>query len=166
MRISRPFVTDDLEELWLPAEGRRLAPTDVSPEIITTHPAVHAGEFFRQLLRVSATGAVGITNVAPDTVAADNQIHYIWGAELFHNDAIARDAWFEIAQAGNVNRVTISRPVLALPTNTRFGLDRIVLVPPNRLIQGVVVALAAASQLTVVIYGLKVPVAMFAPPSS
>ncbi len=142
MRINFPEISDDLTEFFGASQGRALHPTDLSPEIIPTH-RIHAFRLLRAAQISNLVGAAGATQVLSAIVPVD-RYWYVFGAGISHNDPIARDTWIELQLGDSVSLQTI----LALPTNTRFGIRGSVIVPPRWRLAGRVVAIAAANVVT------------------
>lgn len=138
-----------LQTIFFPAEPKPVMPSEVSDEIVLTHPAIppmvgfKEGQFFfRQV-----AAAAGATEVLGGLVPTDR---YWWVqlAAVFHNDGVARFLVLKMRDTVP-NEVRIVDPRESVGGGLHLTLDRPFLLPNDTQLVGSVDALGGANILTI-----------------
>lgn len=90
MRIwERDARQRQLTSIYVPQEPRGLMPTEISDEIVLTHPAQPFTSSLDTMTHGGSTSAAGV-NFIQSTVVPAGEVHWIHAFDAFHNDAVTR----------------------------------------------------------------------------
>lgn len=148
-KISRPDTTSDLVNFFLSA-GENPTPSELSEEVLLTFPfAPPTIELRRRIFEVVVGGAGAVT--VTFGAVPDDEYWIYHCADLDHDDATARPAWFEFDDADTtlVSRIVFDPSI----TSTGFLTVRNVVVPPRCALRGRLDTIAGVSVL--VMRGMK-----------
>lgn len=134
-----------LQTLFLPAEPRPVLPSEVSDEIVLTHPAIPPMVGFKEsrFFFQEKTGALGVFEIVSDLVPTD-RYWWIQYCEIRHNDTgSSRNLLLSIRDTVP-NDVSIFSHHLSVPANILIGLERPILLPNDTQLVASVTSLGAA----------------------
>lgn len=135
-----------LPTIYIPLETGRLMPSDLSDEIVLTHPAQPPGSELYKAVGIERSGAATVTTVNGDQPGEDF-FHWIQALDVSHDDPVDRDLTLQLEQVVSGNIVRVFR-TLGVPAGIPTGLDRVLLVGNGWRPVVVASALAATQVLT------------------
>lgn len=139
-----------LDQVFIPDEPRRVMPSDISEEIVLTHPALPVGSLVSRLSTSLTAGAAGNPAVnGPQP--GDGQLHWIIAAQLSHDDPTDREVRFALEEVLSGRLGTLLTQV-AVPAGVEVALPRSLVVPSRFRLVGRADALTAGDILTLVIF--------------
>lgn len=146
MRITeRDPQQRQLMTLYVPSEPGRVMPSEVSDEIVLTHPAQPFSSQLAATQLISIVGVNGVTAVEAPPPAA-GAYHYIHAFSADHNDPMAREVRLQLFRSG-VLGVELAFNV-ALAQDTFLPCPRAFLIPgPDWFLRVVIGSIAAGSRL-------------------
>lgn len=150
MRITERSPTGRrLQTIFIPAEPRPVMPTEVSDEIVLTHPAIPPMVGFKegQIFFQQVTGGSGAEEVASSLVPTD-RYWWVQAIDLSHTDAAARVVRLSLRDTVPNTVALKSSGATTLPVLARFTMDRPIIVPNDMQIVATVIGIVAPFVVT------------------
>ena len=146
MRISdRSGSGRRLQTIFIPATPKPVFPSEISDEIVLTHPAVPPMVSFKEgrFFNVDFTGSAGATSVASSLVPTD-RYWWIEFADIFHDDTVT-DRRLELSiRDTQPKTVGIMNNVAAIGPGIRLALPRAIILPNDTQLVATVDAIGGA----------------------
>jgi len=145
-----------LQTVFIPAEPKPVMPTEISDEIVLTHPVMPpmVGLKEGRFRHFRTTGAAGATEILGAQVPTD---FYWWiqAVSLFHTDTVA-DRILRLQMLDtSANRVTILQDRVAVGADLHLVLERPFLLPNDTRLVASVDGLGAGFALTLEFFRLE-----------